>query len=58
VPALVLDGFTTSAAGLLEVPIQVPSSWPGDTVVLGAFLTLDPVRSEVQASNTFAAITR
>ena len=57
-PLLVADGLTVPATGLLVVPITVPMGWPGNTVVFGQFLMLDQALNEVQASNTFTAITR
>ena len=57
-PALVLAGLSVPASGQLQVPITVPLGWPGDTVVFGQFVMLDAALNEVQASNTFTAITR
>jgi hypothetical protein len=57
-PALVLGGLAVPGTGRLDLALQVPSSWPGDTVVLAQFLLLDPARNEVQGSNAFSAITR
>jgi hypothetical protein len=57
-PAQILGGLTVPASGLLEIPVALPASWPRDSVVLAQFLTLDALSAEVQASNSFAAITR
>jgi hypothetical protein len=46
------------ASGQLEIPSTTSPTWPSNIVVCAQFLTIDPVRVEIQASNTFTATSR